>query len=825
MFKNYLTTALRNIFRNKLYSVINIGGLAIGLAACVLILSFIRYELSYDEWIADADRIEKLELHIPIPGRDPLNIAQVPPGLVPLLADHFKGEIEAATRFEYIDTVARSADNQFNERVNLVDGNFFDVIDVPMLSGDRSALTTSNSAVLISESTAHKYFGDTAAEGQTISIDLYGTIIDYSVAGVFRDIPKNSHMAFNFLVLLDTKREGWGRYDEGFGGAFLQAAYAKFAPGADPRSVEARFTDFYLGVAPARGDGSGTYDYRTARKFNFINVRDVHLYSDKIQQIKPIGDIQIVINFAVVAGLILVIATINFTNLATAQAIRRAKEVSVRKVMGAKRGQLMGQFLGESVLTTLLALLIALPIVELFLPAFRTYLDADIQFSLLNQPLQNLAVTGLALLIGLLGGAYPSLYLSKFRPATLLGDAPGSAKGSMGIRQALVVFQFAISIALIIATTVVYNQMQLMQTMDLGFDKNHKLAIQGLNNSQVAPQEATIRQEILKVPGVNNATLTTDQLPLVFYNDIGIAVPGLNTDEEVDTDRIFVDAHFFDVFDVKPMAGRLYGEEYQSDTLVIPEDKSLPWTRSAVVTETFIRKAGFKTADAAIGEMLLVNNYGTDGQALHATIVGVVPDMHVRSLRERTGPLVFFASSQTLNIMVLDIKSDDLARTLAEIDEAWARVVPDMPINRAFIGEGYDALYDNERRLGEVFALFAVFAIFVACLGLFGLAAFSAEQRTKEVGIRKVLGANIPDILKLLSWQFVRPVLWANLIAWPIAWYVMENWLQSFTYRVDLDWLLFFGAGSSALIIAWLTVGTQAYRVARTNPVHALRYE
>jgi len=829
MFKNYLITAIRNLSNHKLYAVINIGGLAFGLAACCLILLFVSDELSYDDWIPDAAQVFKIEITIPIPGRDTLKIGQVPPAIAPAMEEYFPDHIEDTTRVLQVDSVVGAQDRFFNQRISFVDADFFSVFDLEMVAGNRANMASSVADILISETLAHKYFGNRNPVDQVLSATLTRVMDDMDpkmemrVAGVFADLPDNSHLPFQMLALIDPVRfEG---INEGFGGAWLDAAYVKFHAGVDPATVEDRLTEFYSNVAPARGDETETYDYRVDRQLNFINVADVYLYSDKIQQLKPIGNINTVISFSIAASFILVIAAINFMNLATARAMRRAKEVSMRKVLGAHRSQLIRQFLGEAVVTALLALAVALVLVELILPFFNQFVGKAMSLNLVGNPLQTGGIVLAAILVGVLGGMYPAFFLSSYRPAHVMGSSTAAIKGSPFIRQTLVVFQFAISIGLIVATVIVHEQTSLMRNMDLGFDLEKKLAITGLASDQVATLEDTIRQEMLSIPGVTGAALSTDELPLVLYNGVSIEIPSIGVTEAMDTDRIYVDEHFFDVYGVEPIAGRLYSEAYTADTLLIPEQEGVPWTRSVVVTESFVRAAGLNNAEDLLGELLVMPDYGGEGVHLHASVVGVIPNLHLRALRERTPPLAFFASSSVLDVMTLSIESNDLPAILKDIDRVWKKIVPQVPIKRYFVGDKYASLYDAEERRSQVFSAFAVFAIFVACLGLFGLAAYSAEQRTLEIGIRKVLGARTPAILALIGTQLMKSVIWANAIAWPIVYLVMRDWLDRYEYRVDIDLLVFVLCGLLAVALAWVAVGWQVLKVARRNPIRSLRYE
>jgi len=827
MFRNYFTTAFRNLATNRLYSAINIGGLALGLAACILILLFVRDELSYDDWIPQGERIYKLELTIPIPGRDTLKIGQIPPAVAPAMEAYFPDRIENTTRVLQEDAVLGGNDRFFSERISFVDADFFKVFDLEMVSGNRDVISNSTHDILINESLARKFFGEADALEQVLTATLenpFGNItdpnIEFRVAGVFKDLPHNTHLPFQALALIDPMR--FPGVNEGFGGAWLEAGYVKLREGVDAADLESRLTDFYRNTAPPRGDESERYDYRIDRKFNLINVRDVYLHSDKIQQLKPISDISTVISFSLAAALILLIATINFMNLTTARALRRAKEVSLRKVLGATRSQLIRQFLGEAVLTASIALIGAVLLVETALPFFNQYVGKEMRLELLADPLQLGAILSATVFAGVLGGVYPAFFLSSYRPAQVMASSTSANKGSPFIRQALVIFQFAISIGLIVATGIVHQQTQLLREMDLGFDQQQKLALTGMTQEKVKPMAGAIRQELLNLPGVTAAAFSSDELPLVYYNTVSIEIPSLGLSEPIDTDRMFVDAQYLNLFGAKPLAGRIFGEEFTADNLVRDE---IPWTRNAVVTESFLHSAGLSDPERMPGTTLVIPDYGNDGEPLHATVIGVIPDMHFRALRERMAQMVFFSTDAVLDVMTLGVQADNLAETLTAVDATWSRMMPEVPIRRNFLDDQYEALYDAEQRRGEVFAVFAAFGILLACLGLFGLAAYAAEQRKFEIGIRKVLGAGVSDILTLTTFDFLKSVLWANFIAWPVVYLLMRNWLDGYEYRVEIDPLLFLACGSMALLLAWLTVGWHALKAARTNPVHCLRYQ
>jgi putative ABC transport system permease protein len=828
MFKSYLLTAIRNIRAQGFYSFINIGGLAIALAACMMIFLFVRDELSYDRWVPNAERIEKLEYTISIPGRAPIKTAKAAPAIGPAIGSYFKNEIEYASRALQLETVTRQDEKAFKEMVTFVDTDFFNIFEFPMANGNRNALEKDPTAIFLSETMARKYFGDSDPIGQSLTLKIISSneLADYKVAGVFKDLPHNSHMPFEIITHMDhLKHEG---LDQVWGSSWMSATYVKLYQPDDKITVFDGLNKFATERGPSWA-GEINSDKENSDKFNFINIRDIHLYSDKLDNLKPGGSFTTVIYFTTAAVLILLIASINFMNLATARALRRAKEVSLRKVLGAKRSQLMKQFLGEAIVTVWVALLLATVLLKLMLPYYCDFMGIPMGDGYLFGPMVLIGFFGVTTLTGILGGIYPAVILSGYRPSRILGASTSKNKGSFYVRQVLVILQFSISIVLIIATTVVYLQTSMLRTMDRGYTSEHRLALNGMESDNVVASLGVLRQVFSSIPGVVSVGLSSQDIPMTYHDNYRFYVPSQDLEEPIDADRVYVDQGFFEVFDIKPKAGRLLSDTFSTDYLVVPKEKDIPLTRGVVVEEQFTKKAGFDEVEDAIGEYVVLPGMGDNGEPLHATIVGVIPDLELRAMREGKVQTVFFLekpeNSSRISIMTLNIQSDNLSKTLKGIDEAWKDIVPDEPMTRYFVDDSFNALYNAEQKQAEGFVLFSIFAVFIACLGLFGLAAFAAEQRTREIGVRKVLGASVKDILGLLNWQFAKPVLFANLIAWPAAYILMKGWLQNFTVRIDLDLMLFAGAGLIALLIAMITVSTQALKVARTNPVHALSHE
>jgi putative ABC transport system permease protein len=829
MLRNYVTVAIRNLVQNRLYSIINIGGLAVGLAACMLILLFVRDELSYEKWLPNADRIATIESTFTVPGREVMAFAGTPGPIKPALDKDFSSDIVRSVRLFTRDQPVRIGDRQFIGSMTYADPGMFEVFDLPMVAGQREAALANNASVILSETTARKYFGSAPAVGSTITVD--GTI-GLTVVGVFRDIPANSHLrSMAAIALFDTERykdkpwvaERWTSVNTQTYVLFRsRAAMAKV--GAELKAFVDRNVVFEI---PGITEPPSTFT-----RFELMPVLDIHLHANK-PGYDNLGSYAAVLAFSGIALLILIIACINFVNLATARAMKRAREVAMRKVVGATRGQLIRQHLGEAILTALIALVIAIAIVELVLSPFNSFLHKQLRFDLLGDPVLAATILGLILIVGAAGGLYPAIYLSRFKPAAVLRANQSSASGSARLRTALVVFQFAVSIALIICTAVIYTQTVYARTLDLGFREDNRLKLEGIDDMPSPQAQATLKAEVAALPGVRGVTLSSDAPPLQSNNNTLLYRTPTIDDEKLVMETLSVDVDFFPVYGVKPVAGRLFSADHESDfrpSQEVLETATEP-RQSIVVNRAFVARIGAARPEDVIGTVMYEVN--DDGKPMiQTTIIGVVPDLYLRSVRTLVTPLVYYAGKPDSDFdrLTIHIASGQLRETAAQVNAIWARLAPDVPIRTAFVDDDLRKQYDTDEQRGQIFAGFAVFAVLIACLGLIGLAAFAAERRTKEIGMRKVLGASVLDIVRLLVWQFSRPVLVANLIAWPVSFYVMQKWLAGFRYRIDLTSPLvligiFGGAALIALAIAWLTTAGHAYKVARANPGRALRVE
>jgi putative ABC transport system permease protein len=813
MFWNYLLSAVRNAVRQKLYTFINLAGLTVGLTCVVLIALYLQGEITFDRWIPDSQNVYRVEISGHPPGQKPLRLTQSPLLLGPTMKAELP-EVMAQTRFIPQKSTVSVGNRLFPEQVTVVDPEFFQVIQLPLVDGDAASVLRQPDAVVISETKAHKYFGDADPIGKLLIFDSKHSL---RVAGVMRDLPYNTSLAGDIFIPCDSKADQTPPSAKATWFSFPGWTYVRLAPGADLRRVEAKVPGLFLRhTAPAQAAAMMAMFHASIDQFInalVVPLRDVHLTTDQYGGMKPAGSRTTVYGIAGIALLILLIACFNFTNLATARAMIRAREVGLRKVVGAKRRQLIVQFLGESVITALVALVLALAIVEVLLPAYGGFLGHTIEFQYLeNWPL-TLCVIGIAVLAGLLGGFYPARVLSGFRPAAALKPAAASQSGSGLLRMALVVFQFAISIGLGIAAIVVFAQIRYARHLDLGFDRDNMVI--AATAPGLSPSATESFMHILETSPHIAGVAQSSTVP--FSEELGdftvLTTPG--SQQRYTVRRVSISPEFPAVYGMKLLAGRLLSRDRGTD-VARPGDHSA--SSSVIIDEDTALALGF-TPQSALGKTV-------EYSETHGTIVGVVQNALFHGARaEAVTPVLYYFSPQYLPVLSIRLKGGHIPQALSFIDTTWHSFARGDVMQRQFLDDGFDKLFAADQKEGALIGLFVGIAIFIACLGLFGLAAFTAERRTKEIGIRKIMGARTNDIVRLLLWQFSIPVLVANVIAWPIAWYYLQHWLEGYAYRIELNPLYFAAAGLVALLIAWLTVIGHALRVARANPVHALRYE
>ncbi|MBB5986719.1 ABC transporter permease [Sphingobium lignivorans] len=834
MWRNYLTVGVRALAKNKVYAFINIFGLAIGIAACLMILLYVRYESSYDDWLPDNDRVFQFQSYYQsLTSSDKFDNQGVPYVTKGALLKDFP-QIEAAT---YVGggvgiTVLKDGQAYTPEDAQLVDSRFLDVVALPMLHGNDRALANPGSAIL-SEKQAIRFFGTTNAVGRTLTTIIMGVKADYRVTGVFKDLPKNTHMAFGMLLRADMP----SLYAQGHNEAFLESwgwtagwVYVKLKPGVDVATVNSQFDAWKKRNIPdstTNGQRSNEGDGRT---YALVNVRDVHLGKAQNSDMTPGNDRTSIVTFSVIAVLILAMACMNFTNLATARAGQRAREVALRKVLGATRKQLIMQFLGESILLTAIATLVALALAEIAVPWFAHFLDADIALHYFGHGGLLLPILALVLLVGAAGGLYPGLYLSRFQPARVLkaNKSASEAEGSGRLRGILVVVQFAVSIGLMACTAIVYGQTLYARSADPGFKRDGLLQVNGIGATSLQGREEALIQQIRKVPGVTAAARTGIGVNTGNTSSTVVGVPG--QPEPVQIGIYAIDADYFPTMQIRTVAGRIFDRNRPADdatepAVPDPEAARAMGARGAniVLNESGVRRLGYTSPQDAVGKIIDYDR-GDEGGIMKLTIIGVVTDSRFRSVRTPIEPIMFFVNTNNTNW--LDVRYDgNPAEVRAGVERVWRSFAPDVPFKAEFSDAIMARTYQRIDARAQMFGMFALLAVVIGCLGLFGLAAFTAERRTKEIGIRKVLGAGTFDIVRLLVWQFTRPVVIANLIAWPIAWWAMRDWLNQFDARMPLGPTPFLLAGLLALLIAVVTIAAHAVRVARTNPIKALRYE
>lgn len=831
MFKNYLTIAIRNLIKNKLFSIINIGGLAIGLAATILILLFVNEETSYDKWVPDHERIYRLHSTFDIPGRDPFRTVRSSGPMHQAFQDNFP-QVEAATRLFYAVPRVFKDGAVYDQPITMVDPGFFGVFDFPLLEGNRDTALSTNNNIILSEDTALKYFGQETAMGKTLTVCCFGAAsesIDFVVTGVMAETPENSHFEFNALGLIDEARFADQQNLFASWTSVNNFNYFKLRKGAQPEQLSDRFAWFEDNVIPGNDQTFDQFGINQSEliTLSLMPIKDIHLNA-KFQSgdggdIKPLGDKTLTIGFLLIAFLILGIATINFINLATARFIQRSREVSLRKVMGAGRRQIAQQFLGEAVVASLLALVFAIGLVELALPWYNNFLGLDLRLVLFGEGSVLFELLLISLAAGLFGGSYPVLSISGIRPAKVLkANQSTESKGSARLKNVLVVFQFSIAIALITATAVTYSQTDFAKSVDLGYESDNRLVIRSLGRSGAQEMQTTLQTRLKAIPGVIDVARSSDVPTDNNENNTGFTI--LGKEQEAGNqiiNYVVPDFGFFEIYDIKPIFGRTFSEDFGNDRMFRPDPDSGA-SGAAVISISAAKQLGFDNPEDAVGEVLSTGLFRNGGLM---TVVGIVPDVSFRSAHFEGLPTIYFSFEPMFDDMTVHFQGVEPQILISEIEKIWAELIPSVPFNSVILDDLISRQYVDEERQVKTFSGFALLAIIISSMGLFALAAFSTERRTKEIGIRKVFGASVRNLVRMLAWQFSKPVVVANFLALPVAWYFLNDWLNGFVYRIPLSPTYFVAAGLLALLIAWATVAGHAWKVARANPIKALRYE
>ncbi|CAN5647328.1 ABC transporter permease [soil metagenome] len=808
MLTNYLKIAWRTLRKQQGFTFINIFGLAVGLACCMLIMLYVLDELSYDRYNAKADRIYRIQADIKFGGND-MHFAVSPDPIGPTLKKDYP-QVEQFVRLHQRGTWSvkqvGEPTNLREDNITFADSTLFDVFTLPLVSGDpRRALAEPNT-VVISESAAKRHFGSQNPMGKPMLFDNNKT---FKVSGVMRDMPHNSHFRSDFFLSMLNNDYPWGQWLSN-----NHHTYILLKPGTDPAVFSKNFDaviEKYVGPQALQLVGTSMEQFRKAGNqiaFWMIPLTDIHLHSKQQVELAPNGDIQYVYIFSAVALFILLIACINFMNLATARSANRAKEVGVRKVMGSERKQLIGQFMTESILTTVLAMLLAVCLVAVALPGFNTISGKTMSIAQLVSPYYLPLLVALPILVGLLAGSYPAFFLSSFQPITVLKGKINVSFKSVGLRSGLVVFQFMMSVVLIVGTIIVYRQITYIQTKNVGFNRDQVMTVNGVY--AMGKQAETFKQEVLRLPGVVSGSVS-GYLPTPSNRGDTSFFPEEQTDlnKGISMQYWGVDYDYVKTLGMQVVQGRDFSREFGSDSSGI------------LVNEAAVKILGFKNP---LGKRI----WRPDDPQLKTkklyTIIGVIKNFHFESLRRNIGALslVLDANSGAASFR---ISRANVPVLMKQIEAKWKQIAPGQPFSYQFMDDSFDEMYRAEQRIGTIAMTFAALAILIACLGLFGLAAFMAEQRTKEIGVRKVLGASVGSIIGLLSKDFLKLVLIAILIASPLAWYAMDQWLKDFAYKIDIEWWMFALAGLLAVGIALLTVSFQSIKAALMNPVKSLRSE
>lgn len=797
MLKNHIIIALRNLLRQKGFAIINILGLTIGLTVSALIILYIIHELGYDRFHDNAERIYRVAIHGEISGQE-LNVAVSSPPFGPALVNDFP-EVIDYTRINPPQNilVTFGEKSYYEDDILFADSSFFKLFTVPFIYGDPETSLEVSRSIVLTKSVATKYFGEEYPVGKVLR---YNDQTDLTVTGVCEDYPDNSHFTFQALISYSTLVEFNGEWWMNTWGNFSMYNYIMLDEQANLESLRAKMPDFLIKYM---SDEIQEADIRF--EVDLQPVTSIHMHSDLMAEIGNNSDISYVYILTAITLFILILASINFMNLSTAKSANRAREVGIRKVVGSTRKHLVRQFIGESVIISLISLFIAFFLMELILPAFNTITGKDLDMMYILDWQLTLGFILLAVVVGIFAGSYPAFYLSAFNPLRVLQGRLKAGSSNSVLRNILVFIQFTVSIALIIGTVVIYKQLTFMREKDLGFEPGNVIVI-SLRNQETKGKAQVIKEKFLSYPNVLSASLTTG-LPAgqlsgsgYFPEGYGDKDPWLIYGFSVDPDLIEK------TLKMKVIDGRNFSSEFTTDSTAV------------LINEVLLKKLAW---DDPIGKII----YSDRTTPTPYRIIGVVRDFHIQSLHQQINPIMLRFMGGQPNYLIIKLLSDYTPLTLLALENAWEEINPDIPFDYQFLNERIDQFYTYEKKMGNILVYFTVFALFIAALGLYGLATFISEQRTKEIGIRKAMGSSTAKISYILSRDFAKPVLLANLVAWPAAWFSINKWLQNFSFKTDLALWIFPAAALLTLIIALITVNIQTIRAASANPVNSLRYE
>ena len=797
MLKNYITIALRNLLRQKGFAIINILGLTIGLTVSALIILYIVHELGYDRFHENADRIYRVAIYGEISGQE-INVAVSSPPFGPALVSDYP-EVVDYTRIEppHNSLFAFGEEKYYEDDILFADSSFFKIFTAPLLYGDPSTALTVPRSIVLTRSVAKKYFGDEYPVGKVLR---YNDQADLTVTGVCEDYPDNSHFTFQSLISYSTLLEMRGESWFNTWGQLSMYNYIMLDKQANLESLMAKMPAFF---EKYMSEEIQEADIRC--ELYLQPVTSIHLHSNIMAEIGNNSDISYIYILIAITIFILILASINFMNLSTAKSANRSLEVGIRKVVGSSRQLLIRQFIGESVLISLISLFITFFLIELILPAFNNITGKDLDMQYILDWQLTLGFILLAVVVGIFAGSYPAFYLSAFNPIRVLQGRLKAGSSNSLLRNALVFIQFAVSIALIIGTVVIYRQLTFMREKDLGFEPGNVIMIP-LRNDQTKSKAQVIKDKFLTYPNVLSASLTTG-LPAGQLSGTGYFPEGYGNRDPWLIYGFSADPDFIDkTMKMEIIDGRNFSTEFATDSSAV------------LINEVLLKKLAW---DDPIGKII-------DSDRTPPTpykVIGVIRDFHIQSLHQQINPIMLRFLSGQPRYLIIKLLSDSTPLTLLALENAWDEINPDIPFDYQFLNERIAQYYANEKKMSNIFLYFTVFALFIAALGLYGLATFISEQRTKEIGIRKAMGSSISKISYILSRDFAKPVLLANLFAWPAAWFAINKWLQNFSFRTDLELWIFPAAALITLLLALITVNIQTIRAASANPVNSLRYE
>ncbi len=793
MFKNYLKIAWRNLLKNRTLTILNLAGLTFSLTACIIISLWVKNELSYDQSGTNADRVFRIGKTLKAKGQPDKHFSVTSPPLMPALIKDFP-EIENGVRFSVSTSILKyNNKNFFTDHFLYADSGFFNLFGYRLLKGDPHSALVQRNSIVLSESTAKKYFGSEEAIGKTI---LMNDTIPLLVTGIAQDLPVNNHFHFDMVASsqLTALYNNWW-----FDNFYTYILLKDPASSAILEKKISNIMDKYNGKQNAELGFTGIHFLQP--------LKSIHLHSDLRGDLEPGGNLASLKIFIGIGLFLLIVTCINYINISTAGSFKRAKEIGMRKVSGAVRGQLVSQFLSESVLLTMIALLFSIGLAHLGLPIFNSMAGTSIPVSNGYSVTVILVLVIFGISLGLIAGIYPALYLSRLMPLNALKKISSEKTNGISLRKSLVVFQFSLSIFLTIATIVALQQLRFMQSGNLGFSNEQVLAIQLRNSTEIEKKEV-LKKNFESHSGIVMAS-SSSSTPGKVLSNITVLPEGFPPDRVQTMSTLVVDYSFFDTYKLSLAAGRNFSPDHGGDS------------SGFMLNETAVQELGWLNAQNAIGKKF---NWGLGKEG---TIIGVVKDFHYNSLQKKIPPMVMHLMRDLdwYSFISVRINTTNTGLAISSLEKAWNQNLPGHPFEFFFVDEDFNRQYSSERQLGKLSALFSVMIIFISCLGLFGLVMISVSHRIKEIGVRKVLGASVPGIASLLSGSFLKLVLISIVIASPLAWWIMDQWLQSFVYRIDISWWMFALAAFIAVFIALLTVSFQAIRAARANPVRSLRSE